>query len=206
MTRTPGDLDPASAEVRRALRALRVDPPDDGFAAGLRQRLIAAGPPRAPRLRERLAQAWARLGSRLAWPAAGALAGAATFVLLMLARGSAPPSTGAAPTDPARAVAAEAVHRIPADKIAVIRLNFTAEAAIEEVAFEIRLPEGLSFWSEGRALPERSFVWRGRLDAGDNPVPIAVRGERPGRYRVVTTAEIDRKRVEHAVVLEVTGA
>ena len=74
------------------------------------------------------------------------------------------------------------------------------------MAFEVRLPEGLSFWSEGRALPERSFVWRGRLAAGDNAVPIAVRGDRPGRYRVIATAEIDRRRVEHAVVLEVTGA
>jgi hypothetical protein len=198
-------LDSAASEARSALRSLRVDPPDDGFAARLHERLVAEGPPRAAGLGQRLADAWARWRGRLVWSAAGALVSAAAFALVLAARGAAPPAP-IAPADPASATVTEAVHVIPVDKVAVIRLNFTAEVAIEDVAFEVRLPEGLSFWSEGRTLPERLFVWRGSLAAGDNQVPIAVRGARPGRYRVVTTAGIDRRRVEHAVVLEVTGA
>jgi len=205
MSRTPGDSDTAEADVRGALRSLRVDPPvDEGFSARLRERLVAQGPPRAPRLSDRLAEAWARWRGRLVWPAAGVLAGVATFALLFVARGPAAPRLPAvAPAGPA--VADEAVHVIPVDKIAVIRLTFTADVAVDEVAFQVRLPEGLSFWSEGRALPERTFVWRGSLAAGENAVPIAVRGARPGRYRVFATAEMDQRRVEHALVLEVTG-
>jgi hypothetical protein len=192
-------------EARHALRSLRVDPPsDDGFATRLRERLIAEGPPRAPRLLDRLAEAWAAWRGRLVWPAAGVLVGAATFALLLVARGPAPALRAVGPAQPA--LVAEAVHVIPVDKIAVIRLTFTAEVAVDEVAFQVRLPEGLAFWSEGHALPERTFVWRGSLAAGDNAVPIAVRGARPGRYRVVTSAEMDQRRIEHAVVLEVTGA
>jgi hypothetical protein len=211
MSPTRGDHDPASAEARRALRSLRVDPPDDGFSSRLRERLVAAGPPPAPGIWGRLGAALAPGGGRLfpglLWPAAGVLAGAATFLLLGLGRG---PTAGGLAAGAGGAVTAaagaEAVHRIPSDKIAVIRLNFAAEVAIHDVAFEVRLPEGLAFWSEGHALAERSFLWHGDLFAGDNPLPIAVRGERPGRYRVVTTAEIDGRRIEHAVLLEVTGA
>jgi hypothetical protein len=205
MSKTPGDSDPAEVDVRRALRSLRVDPPDAGFGALLRERLVAEGPPRAPGLLDRARDAWARWRGRLVWPAAGVLAGAATFALLLLARGPSPRlPVVAAPAQPA--VADETVHVIPADKIAVIRLTFTAQVAVDEVAFQVRLPEGLAFWSDGRALPERTFVWRGSLVAGENAVPIAVRGARPGRYRVLTTAEMDQHRVEHAVILEVTGA
>jgi hypothetical protein len=203
MSRTPGDSDPAEAEARRALRSLRVDVPDGGFSTRLRERLIAEGPPRAPRLVDRLGEAWSRWRGRLVWPAAGILAGAATFALLLLARGHAPqlPAVAVSPV-----ATNETVHVIPADKIAVIRLTFTADVAVDEVAFQVRLPEGLSFWSEGRALPERTFVWRGSLAAGENAVPIAVRGARPGRYRVLASADMDQHRVEHAVILEVTGA
>ncbi len=101
---------------------------------------------------------------------------------------------------------AEPVHRVPADKTAVIRINFATEVAVGNVTFDVSLPEGLSFWSGGEKLAMRSFRWQGHLVAGDNPIPIAVRGDRPGRYRVRAAAEVDGARIEHDVVLEVEGA
>jgi hypothetical protein len=93
--------------------------------------------------------------------------------------------------------------RVPSSKIAVIKLAFAAEVAVEDVTFEVTLPEGLAFWSSGKRLDERSFRWPGRLDAGENLVPIAVRGDRPGRYPVVATVEIGGRVLEHRVFLDV---
>jgi hypothetical protein len=213
--------DRASDDVREALRSLRVTPPDDGFSVQLRERLLAAGPPPAPGLFQRWRETWARHPG-LFWPvtgtAAGALAGTVMFVILALTRGQGAGTAAGTTTAenpggtaaqsvalPTSLASAEAVHQIPTDKVAVIRLNFTAEVAITDVAFEVRLPEGLAFWSGGRRLTDRTFGWRGDLAPGDNPMPVAVRGERPGRYRVVATAEMNGRRIEHALVLEVTG-
>jgi hypothetical protein len=82
-------------------------------------------------------------------------------------------------------------------------LAFSAEVAVESVTFEVTLPEGLAFWSNGRRLDERTFRWPGRLDAGENLIPIAVRGDRPGRYPVVATVEVEGRVLEHRVVLDV---
>ncbi|MCG8555950.1 MAG: hypothetical protein MJD61_11790 [Proteobacteria bacterium] len=96
--------------------------------------------------------------------------------------------------------------RVPAEKVAVVKLHFTAEQAVEEVDFSIVLPEGLSFWSDGKALAQRSFRWRAPLQAGDNVVPIALKGQHPGRYRIVATAAIGEEVIAHDLVLDVHAA
>jgi hypothetical protein len=199
-----GDLeDDDGADVRRRLRALRVDAPEGAFAAALHRRLTAAAPDRAARLGARVAR-W--LGGRpwLAWPALGAACGVAVAVVVLAARGTFRPSLapGAAMADGGRA-RQEVPVRVPADKVAVIHLTFTAEVLLDDVDFSVSLPDGLSFWSEGVRLADRSFSWRGRLAAGENAVPIAVRGDRPGRYRVKAVARASGHEVEHEVFLEV---
>ncbi|WP_248359763.1 hypothetical protein [Anaeromyxobacter oryzae] len=179
-------------ELRERLRRLRVDPPDGGFDAMLRRRLLVEGPPPPASIWGRVRLALEPRG-RLLWPAAGVAAGLAVFLALSLVRGRAGPG-------PDRAVAAT---RLPATKIAVVRLNLSAEAAVESAHIRVRLPPELAFWADGEELPERTFEWTQPLRSGDNEIPIAVRGQRPGRYRIAVSARIGDERVEDEVVLEV---
>jgi hypothetical protein len=205
---TPSDID--ADDVRRMLRELRVAPPDGGFRESLHRRLLAEPAPKARGILPAVRAAFARWPGLL-WPATGVASGALAFALLVVLRGpAAAPSMPVAqlggPAQPNGLALAEIVHRVPADKTAVIRINFATDVAMDDVNFEITLPEGLSFWSRGEKLAMRSFRWQGQLLQGDNPIPIAVRGDRPGRYRVRAGAEAVGTHIEHDVVLEVEGA
>ena len=57
--------------------------------------------------------------------------------------------------------------------------------AVESAQMHVELPPGLSFWADGAELPQRSLDWEQPLKMGDNVIPIAVRGARPGEYRVL---------------------
>ncbi|HEY2901600.1 MAG TPA: hypothetical protein VGL59_13545 [Polyangia bacterium] len=199
----PTRPDISDDDVRRMLGGLRVDPADGGFREALHRRLAAEAPPQARGILSAARALFARWPAVL-WPATGVLSGAAAFAVLVALRAPAivTPAPAAAPV----AALAEVVHRVPADKTAVIRINFAAEVAVNDVNFEITLPDGLSFWSRGEKLAMRSFRWQGKLDAGDNPIPIAVRGDRPGVYRVRADADAGGTRIEHEVVLQVEGA
>jgi hypothetical protein len=76
---------------------------------------------------------------------------------------------------------------------------------VESARIRVSLPQGLVFWSDGKALPQPALEWTQPLAAGDNDIPIAVRGERPGRYRMTVSALVGGERVEHEVLLEVTA-
>ncbi len=194
--------------VRRELRALGAKPlPDRGFRSQLHRRLVESGPPPAPGfspwdwLRER-----ASVRTVLLWPTLGCVCGVVTYMALA----KNPP-----PISPPRPVASAmdqpagdvtAIYPIPVSKVAVVKLSFSAEVAIEDVTFEVALPDGLFFWSRGQRLAERTFTWPGHLLVGDNLVPIAVRGERPGRYLIRARVIIDGQPVEHAVMLDVRGS
>jgi len=169
------------------LRALRVDPLDDGFQASLHRRLAAAGPPDAPGLWWRLREALA--GRHLLWPAAGAAAFAALLLLALATR----PGLLSPPAD----------ARVPATRVAMVRINLSADVAVASADIRVSLPPGLVFWANGQALPDRSFAWSQPLQAGGNDIPIAVRGERPGRYRMTVVARIGAAQLEHEVTLEV---
>jgi hypothetical protein len=93
---------------------------------------------------------------------------------------------------------------VPASKVALVKVDFVAAQAIEDVLFEITLPDGLRFVSGGSELAERSVRFSGRLAPGSNPIPIAVRGPRAGRYKVIAHAVGPELDVTHEVVLEVT--
>jgi hypothetical protein len=195
------------------LRGLRVDPPgSDQFGARLHLALAQAGAPPAAGLRARIVRwlsGWIEGRRAWAWPLSGVLAGAATFALLALTSGTGLAPPGGRPEPVAAVTRGEVLPTfvVPSAKVAVIKLAFSADVDVEDVTFEVTLPEGLSFWSRGQMLAERSFRWPGRLSAGENLFPVAVRGERPGRYRVRARAQLpgDGSVVEHEIWLEVRG-
>jgi hypothetical protein len=180
----PADL--GDVELRRRLRALRVEPEDAGFAQALHRRLVEVGPPRPARLSQ-LRSAM----RRVLWPAAGLAAGVAAYALLAVVRGPAPSD--------------EAVVRVPETQVALVHLTLSADAAVASADIRVTLPDGLAFWVDGRALAERAFEWQQPLTAGDNEIPIAIRGQRPGRYHLTVSARAGAERIEHDVLLEVTG-
>jgi hypothetical protein len=187
MTTSGGSED---RDLRDRLRELRGDLPDEGFGAALHRRLVSAGAPHPLPFWRRLPRF--RLGEpRLLWPAFGVAAGAAVFLALgQLDKGPLRPSSGVA-------------TELPATKVAVVRVNLTAEVAVESAHIRVSLPEGLVFWADGQELPQRAFEWTQPLQAGDNDIPIAVRGQRPGRYRLTVSARIGDQSVLDEVVLEV---
>jgi hypothetical protein len=183
---TPDQLDDRA--LRDRLRSLRVDPADrDRFGASLRQRLAAAGPPEDPSRLRWLASS--RMRRSVLWPVAGLAAGIAVALGIAFSR------TGL--ERPAH------VTVLPATKVAVVRLNLSTDVAVEGAHVRVELPPELSFWADGAELPHRSFEWTQPLEAGDNEIPIAVRGREAGRYRVVVKARIGDQVVREDVLLEV---
>lgn len=181
------ELEATIGLVRRA----GVEPLPEDFSLSLHRVLVAAGPPR----RRWLDGARAAIALRpVTFAAAAAAALAAVLAtgatLAWLHRGA-----------PAPAVA---TYSVPASKVALVKIDFVAEQAIDDVAFEITLPDGLRFIGGGSELAERTFRFQGRLAAGSNPIPIAVKGPRAGRYKVIAHAIGAALDVTHEVVLEVT--
>jgi hypothetical protein len=186
--------------LRERLGALREDPADSGFQASLHRRLVAAGPPEPGPGWDRVRWLFQHRAPWL-WPVAGVAAGMAAFLVMSAVQESPPPPTLVA--EDSRPLEAPGTQ-VPVSKVAVIKLDFTADVAVEEADFQVSLPEGLSFWADGEELPLRSFQWTQPLNAGSNVIPIAVRGQKPGRYLVTAQARTGNQRIEHEVVLEVT--
>ncbi len=176
------------------LRSAGQEPLPEGFSLSLHQALVAAGPPR----RSWLDAVRAAIALRPVTFAAAAAALAAvlatggTFAVVHRGGGAA-----SAPTT-------VATYKVPESKVALVKIDFVAEKTIEDVAFEITLPDGLRFVGGGSELAERTFRFQGKLAAGSNPIPIAVKGPRAGRYTVIAHAIGPALDVTQEVVLEVT--
>ena len=136
-----------------------------------------------------------------AWGLGGAALAVASIALVVALGGHRPAASGTAVASGEVAP----IFVVPKAKVALVRIDFQAEQAVEDVEFAIQLPEGLHFVSEGRELPDREFRWRGRLERGSNPIPIAVRGQRPGRYTLTARAVGAAVETQHDVVLQVTS-
>jgi len=186
----------ALAELEATIGLLRragQEPLPEGFSLSLHQALVAAGPPRLGLL-DRVRATLALRPVTFAASAAALAAMLATGgTMLALHHAHAPsPTTMAA-------------YQVPASKLALVKIDFVAEKAIDDVAFEITLPDGLRFVSGGQELAERTFRFQGKLEAGSNPIPIAVRGPHAGRYKVIAHAIGTELDVTQEVVLEVTS-
>ena len=173
------------------LRRAGTEPLPEGLSLSLHQALVAAGPPR----RSSLDAVRAAIALKPVTFAASAAALAAMLAtggtLMMLHRAAAPAPTVAS-------------YKVPESKVALVKIDFVAERDIEDVAFEITLPDGLRFVAGGQQLAERTFRFQGKLAAGSNPIPIAVKGPRAGRYKVIAHAIGAALDVTQEVVLEVT--
>src|SRR5207249_1576407 len=135
----PGE---SGRDVRDRLRELRVDPPDGSFSSSLHRRLVAAGAPRTPGVWRRI---WpAANAPRLLWPGLAIAAGLAAIVVVAQLRDSRRPGTS-------RGMVAA---NVPATKVAMVRVNLSAEVAVESAQIRVSLPEGLVFWADGEALPQ----------------------------------------------------
>lgn len=201
------------AELQATLRLLhRVgasQQPPQGFSAALHRRLLAEPAP-APSLLSRL---W-RLAATLHLDSAPRLAMAAIAVVVLLAvpiglRGRAPKGgpaaaggSGAATSDTMDHEVA-AAFRVPAQRTAVLRFDFVADVEVPDVEFEVSLPSELYFIDGSEPVPEKRLVWRGSLSSGSNPIPLAVRGSKPGRYRVTAHARGTGVDVQHDILIEV---
>ncbi|HEX9105341.1 MAG TPA: hypothetical protein VF997_24190, partial [Polyangia bacterium] len=185
------ELDELEATVG-LLRRAGAEPLPEGFSLSLHQALVAAGPPK----RSWLDAVRAAIALRPVTFAASAAALAAMVAtggsLALLGRAHAP------------ATAPVAAYKVPESKVALVKIDFVAEKSIEDVAFEITLPDGLRFVGGGSELAERTFRFQGKLTAGSNPIPIAVKGPRAGRYKVIAHAIGPALDVTQEVVLEVT--
>ena len=96
-----------------------------------------------------------------------------------------------------------AAFRVPSQRVAVVHLDFVADVALADVEFEVTLPIELHFVDGGKALAERTLLWHGQLAMGRNPIPLAVSGAKPGRYRVTAQARGSGVQVRHDILLEV---
>lgn len=191
--------------LKQTLSLLRLagqsEPLPADFSASLHRRLAAAPPPTLP-LTSRL---WAWLehlgldsGRRLALMGASAATVAVVLLLALPTRSLAPDRrSGGADTEIA------ASFRVPQKRIAVVHLDFVSDESIDDVEFEVTLPSELHFIDGGHALAQRTLSWRGSLSTGSNPIPLAVRGSKPGRYRVTAQARGLGLAVRHDILLEV---
>ncbi|HZS36635.1 MAG TPA: zf-HC2 domain-containing protein [Polyangia bacterium] len=173
-------------------RRAGAEPLPDGFALELHRKLVAAAPPERSR--------WRRLRDRLALRPFSFAASAAALSALLAAGGTFAGLRHFAASAPSPVIAA----RVPESKVALVKIDFVAEREVDDVSFELMLPDGLRFYSGGQQLAERTFRWTGKLERGSNPIPIAVKGPRAGRYRVVAHAVGPDLDLTHVVWLEVT--
>ena len=217
------DRDPEMAEL---LSQLRQDPPPGEFGAELHRRLVQAGPPPPTGLWVQAGD-WLRQHPLWSGGLAGAVTGVSVFMLLQssvpdvgqdgradvaaprpmaVAPIEAEPPPGLEVDEAGEGIAEVQVFVVPVNMVAMVQLNFHTATAVDEAEFSVILPEGLSFFSGGEALDERSFHWRAPLEAGDNAVPVAVVSDVPGRYRLTATAVVAGELVAHEVVLEIEEA
>lgn len=190
------ELREAVSMLRQVGRSETVPP----WQAELRRRLSQEPAP-SPSLSVRIWQVLGRLGLDSA-PRLGLLAAGLGLLLIAVPLGLRTRGEPAAAVFvPDEQIAAS--FRVPSQRIAVVQLDFVADDAVADVQFEVTLPSGLQFIDAGRPLLERTLSWRGSLATGSNPIPLAVRGDRPGRYRVVALARGSGIEVRHNILLEV---
>lgn len=192
-------------ELRTTIALLRrvgaQEPLPRELGPALRSRLALLPPPALPWSR-RLVEGLERLGLYGGRRPALALAAVALGALLLVARtGHRGGEGGASPYAAEQEVAA--AFRVPAQRVAVVHLDFVADVALADVEFEVTLPTELHFVDGGKALAERTLLWRGSLAMGRNPIPLAVSGAKPGRYRVTAQARGSGVQVRHDILLEV---
>jgi hypothetical protein len=66
-----------------------------------------------------------------------------------------------------------------------LNIGFDVDQNVDNVTFQINLPEGLKFIDDQRQpMLAQSVSWKGALKQGKTVVPITVRGVQPGRWEI----------------------
>lgn len=66
-----------------------------------------------------------------------------------------------------------------------VNIGFDVERSVEDVTFQVDLPEGLRFIDDARQpMLAQSVSWKGSLVEGKTVIPVTVRGVRPGRWEI----------------------
>ncbi len=131
--------------------------------------------------------------------AAAALLCLITVVALIIWKGSKPEEAAEQGTLISRA-------EVKAGEPVTIELAYETSRSLPEVEVAIELGEGLSFFSGIPAIvSEKRLRWSGPLTEGRNLVPFVVTVERPGTWRINTTATYEGHRHRHRIVLSADG-
>lgn len=89
---------------------------------------------------------------------------------------------------------------------AAVSIGFDVAQSVENVTYEITLPEGLRFVGEdSQPVGGQSVTWQGALREGKTVVPIVVRGMRPGTYEILATVRKGPMMKQTTIVVPVTG-
>lgn len=66
-----------------------------------------------------------------------------------------------------------------------VNIGFDVAESVEDVTFQVDLPEGLRFIDDKRQpMLAQSVSWKGSLVEGKTVIPVVVRGVRPGRWEI----------------------
>ncbi len=185
-----------------AYERLEEEPVPVGFEARWRQRLEAI----APLNRPATPWHWLKPLAPALRPVALAAAGAAAILLVTMwlnpkegrLDNATTPQTASAP------VLVEPVH-VNLDQEHVLRVWFDAKERIEDVRFQLELPQGIALVTDQGITPAPKVQWVGTLQAGRNLITIPVKGAERGRWTVTASIEKGSTRKERAIELLVNG-
>ena len=94
-------------------------------------------------------------------------------------------------------------YAVPKNQIALVKFHFSSKVDMAKVKMRIELPNGISFWSDGKRLAQNEVVWTGALSRGENVFPVAVVADQEGPFEVMATAHLDSSILTHKVRLEI---
>jgi hypothetical protein len=189
----------ACREVQKNLELLSIasvsgEEPPESFDRQLHMRLAQAAGSAASA--GRLAGQWWRR------PSLAAAAVAVAFVLgIAIGSGLMQTRNNQSNMD-AAAMALVTRATVETGKPVTVRLVFTSDEDISDVAFDIELEPGLEFaTTDSEIAAMKVLQWDGDLKRGRNEIPFAVTVAKPGRWVVTARAQYHDATHEHRIVL-----
>jgi hypothetical protein len=83
-----------------------------------------------------------------------------------------------------------------------VKLVYESEYDVDDVDFDIVLPEGLVFYSDHPEIAEkRTISWAGILKKGRNEIPFVVKSVELGNWRIDASAQFGDKVLAHEIIV-----
>jgi anti-sigma factor ChrR (cupin superfamily) len=87
-----------------------------------------------------------------------------------------------------------------------VNIGFDVASSVDDVTFQIDLPEGLKFVDDKhQPLLAQSVSWKGTLKEGKTVVPIVVRGVQPGKWTIEAYVRKGPMMRKTTIVMPVSG-